>query len=335
MSTLMYERGSYGARLQPYLQAFHHPSHRTLAHHPARRAAPPAEGPLSSARSSRSAARKSKSCRFNQMRAIQPPSTATGVPGPEGSIQKIFWSELNQRLPANRSGAAGFLRPTAQAGRFPRCRQRNLVIRPIWRTRGNTIEAGTSEVQRNIIGHFVLGPAQKLLREKTMQFGLTESQEFLKKTAPRKFFAGECPSMEMRRLMQNGYRIRRHALVRSSPPRATTGIVFPEAYGGVGLGQSRTHVVDGRGGSCALARVLFFSNGRFWAGSVLGRRQQRLGTRKNISRQSVRGKFARPLPFLEAGAKLEPAGMSNSSAVNGKAHRRKVLCLRCRRGRFF
>jgi alkylation response protein AidB-like acyl-CoA dehydrogenase len=35
--------------------------------------------------------------RANQMRAFSRIS-ATGVPGPEGSIQKIFWSELNQRL---------------------------------------------------------------------------------------------------------------------------------------------------------------------------------------------------------------------------------------------
>src|SRR5260370_16581389 len=33
----------------------------------------------------------------NQMRAFSRIS-ATGVPGPEGSIQKIFWSELNQRF---------------------------------------------------------------------------------------------------------------------------------------------------------------------------------------------------------------------------------------------
>jgi hypothetical protein len=33
--------------------------------------------------------------RLNQMRASSP-MRATGIPGPEGSIQKIFWSELNQ-----------------------------------------------------------------------------------------------------------------------------------------------------------------------------------------------------------------------------------------------
>jgi len=36
--------------------------------------------------------------------------------------------------------------------------------------------------------------------EPTMQFGLSESQQILKDTA-RKFFAGECPSAEVRKLM--------------------------------------------------------------------------------------------------------------------------------------
>src|SRR5204863_7202638 len=35
--------------------------------------------------------------RMNQMRAFSR-INSTGVPGPEGSIQKIFWSELNQRF---------------------------------------------------------------------------------------------------------------------------------------------------------------------------------------------------------------------------------------------
>jgi alkylation response protein AidB-like acyl-CoA dehydrogenase len=92
--------------------------------------------------------------RLNQMRAFSR-ITATGVPGPEGSIQKIFWSELNQRL---QQLAQEILGPFGQltAG------DPHAVDKGIWpygylRTRGNTIEAGTSEVQRNIIGHFVLG----------------------------------------------------------------------------------------------------------------------------------------------------------------------------------
>ena len=92
--------------------------------------------------------------RFTQMRAFSRIS-ATGIPGPEGSIQKIFWSELNQRV---QQIAQEMMGPYGQL----LADDSHAVDKGIWaygylRTRGNTIEAGTSEVQRNIIGHFVLG----------------------------------------------------------------------------------------------------------------------------------------------------------------------------------
>jgi alkylation response protein AidB-like acyl-CoA dehydrogenase len=92
--------------------------------------------------------------RANQMRAFSRIS-ATGVPGPEGSIQKIFWSELNQRL---QQIAQELLGPYGQLD----AADARSVDHGAWaygylRARGNTIEAGTSEIQRNIIGHFVLG----------------------------------------------------------------------------------------------------------------------------------------------------------------------------------
>ena len=93
--------------------------------------------------------------RWNQLRAFSR-ITATGVPGPEGSIQKIFWSELNQRVQQIAQEIFGPYGQLLAGDRLMRS------ITGIWsygylRTRGNTIEAGTSEVQRNIIGHFVLG----------------------------------------------------------------------------------------------------------------------------------------------------------------------------------
>jgi alkylation response protein AidB-like acyl-CoA dehydrogenase len=92
--------------------------------------------------------------RFNQMRAFSR-INETGVPGPEGSIQKIFWSELNQRM---QQVAMEILGPYAQLAHG----SEDAFDEGQWaynylRSRGNTIEAGTSEIQRNIIGHFVLG----------------------------------------------------------------------------------------------------------------------------------------------------------------------------------
>jgi alkylation response protein AidB-like acyl-CoA dehydrogenase len=71
----------------------------------------------------------------------------TGIPGPEGSIMKLFYSELNQRL---QETAIDLMGPAG------------LVDGGHWqygflRSQANTIEAGTSEILRNILAERVLG----------------------------------------------------------------------------------------------------------------------------------------------------------------------------------
>jgi len=77
----------------------------------------------------------------------------TGLPGPEGSISKLVWSEANQRVTKL---ALELLGPDAAIGLD------NAPYGGYWqyqqlRSRGNTIEAGTSEVLRNIVAERVLG----------------------------------------------------------------------------------------------------------------------------------------------------------------------------------
>jgi alkylation response protein AidB-like acyl-CoA dehydrogenase len=71
----------------------------------------------------------------------------TGIPGPEGSAIKLRWSEQNQRLTKlarELQGPEGIL----DDGWWQHQQLRS---------RGNTIEAGTSEVLRNIVAERVLG----------------------------------------------------------------------------------------------------------------------------------------------------------------------------------
>ncbi len=77
----------------------------------------------------------------------------TGVPGPEGSILKLQWSEANQRVTRI---ALELLGPDAQL------LGENAPYGGYWqhqqlRSRGNTIEAGTSEILRGIVAERVLG----------------------------------------------------------------------------------------------------------------------------------------------------------------------------------
>jgi alkylation response protein AidB-like acyl-CoA dehydrogenase len=68
----------------------------------------------------------------------------TGIPGPEGSGAKLHWSEQNQRL-------------TKLAMEILDGEDDGYWGHQQLRSRGNTIEAGTSEILRNIIAERVLG----------------------------------------------------------------------------------------------------------------------------------------------------------------------------------
>jgi alkylation response protein AidB-like acyl-CoA dehydrogenase len=78
-----------------------------------------------------------------------------GNPGPEGSISKLAWSELNQRMQEFVMALEG---PASQLVKgSPYAVQSGRWQHHFLRSRANTIEAGTSEIQRNIIAERVLG----------------------------------------------------------------------------------------------------------------------------------------------------------------------------------
>jgi alkylation response protein AidB-like acyl-CoA dehydrogenase len=72
----------------------------------------------------------------------------TGIPGPEGSLMKLFWSELNQRMAETAIDIEGMHGQVTDSDPWKYA---------FLRSRANTIEAGTSEVLRNIVAERVLG----------------------------------------------------------------------------------------------------------------------------------------------------------------------------------
>lgn len=95
-----------------------------------------------------------KTFKLNTMRQVA--TLGQGhLPGPEGSLLKLQWSELNQRLVElafELEGPYSSLAPDSVDAPFEGRWQYEYL-----RARGNTIEAGTSEVQRNIVAERVLG----------------------------------------------------------------------------------------------------------------------------------------------------------------------------------
>lgn len=88
----------------------------------------------------------------------------TRLPGPEGSISKLLWSESNQK---KTEWALGMQGPDSQIVEgSPQAIQNGFWQYHFLRSKGNTIEAGTSEILRNIIGERVLGLPKDMSRAK-------------------------------------------------------------------------------------------------------------------------------------------------------------------------
>ena len=101
---------------------------------------------------------ESEVLRLNNMRAAA--KSALGTPGPEGSIGKLGGAEFNKRLYEfceDLMGAEGMLYGSYEMRRPEGAMEVRSTQQMFLRSRANSIEGGTSEVMRNILGERVLG----------------------------------------------------------------------------------------------------------------------------------------------------------------------------------
>ena len=144
-----------------------------------------------------------------------------------------------------------------------------------------------------------------------MQFGLSESQEFLKDSA-RKFFAGECPSAEMRRLMETETAYDA-TLWSKLTDQGYTGIIFSEEFGGVGLGKVELMLLMEEAGR-ALLPGPFFST-VVLAGSVIDAVATSALKKKYLT-PICEGQARATVAILEATASWNPRDIQLTAANN-------------------
>jgi len=150
ISTLMIERGTSNIHVlfRPWME-------RVLALAKERLAADP--GGLAAGVARAEVARLTTQVKIMELQGLRTLyGAASGAPpGPEGSLVKLLWSETNQRLAAlalDILGPAGALldgdEAVPEGGWYPRNWLRSF---------GNTLEAGSSEILRNIMAERILG----------------------------------------------------------------------------------------------------------------------------------------------------------------------------------
>jgi alkylation response protein AidB-like acyl-CoA dehydrogenase len=144
-----------------------------------------------------------------------------------------------------------------------------------------------------------------------MQFGLSESQQILKDTA-RQFLAGECPIAEVRRVMETPTACDA-GLWSKLAGQGFTGMIFPEEYGGMGLGKVELVLFMEEAGY-ALLPGPFFST-VVLAGSMMNAVATPEQKKKYLSRIAA-GEARSTLAILEANGSWDPADIQMTADGN-------------------
>jgi alkylation response protein AidB-like acyl-CoA dehydrogenase len=152
-----------------------------------------------------------------------------------------------------------------------------------------------------------------------MQFGLSESQQMLKDNA-RKFYAGECPMEEVRRLMETDTAFDA-GLWAKMAEQGYTGIIFPEEFGGVGLGKVELALLMEEAGRALLPGPLFSTVAL--AGAVIDSIASAEQKKKYLA-PICSGDARSTVAFLESNASWDPADIQMVGA-NGQLSGEKLF----------
>jgi alkylation response protein AidB-like acyl-CoA dehydrogenase len=101
---------------------------------------------------------EAEALRLTNIRASQ--NRKRGTPGPEGSVAKLMMAELNQRIGSfvvNLLGPTGGLYDGYTFERPRHALDLSTPVKAFLRVQANSIEGGTSNIMRNILGERVLG----------------------------------------------------------------------------------------------------------------------------------------------------------------------------------
>ena len=114
---------------------------------------------------------KAEVARLTNIRASQ--NRATGVPGPEGSTGKLAFAENNKEIHEFNMellGASAMLYGSYDIERSAKAMGAGSTQQQFLRSRANSIEGGTSEVMRNILGERVPGLPGDVRTDKELPF---------------------------------------------------------------------------------------------------------------------------------------------------------------------